>query len=150
MSVPMSVRRRRPIRTFTVPNTAPICDLNTTPLIDVMLVLLIMFIITVPIMTHKVEVDLPQGPSKVHRDPVIHRLSIDRSGGLIWDERGIRDAELPALLASVQADPAAELHLRADAEASYDRFDNTLAAVKGAGITRLGLVDNARHLTAIR
>jgi biopolymer transport protein ExbD len=125
-----------------VPNDAPISDLNTTPLIDVMLVLLIMFIITVPIATHKVELDLPSGgkPSV----PTIYRLDQDSAGRLSLNGVSIRDAELRARLNAVKADPVGELHFRTDATTRYEDFDRVLAVVKGAGITKLGLVDNAR------
>ncbi|HEX8442880.1 MAG TPA: biopolymer transporter ExbD [Allosphingosinicella sp.] len=129
---------------YSVPNDAPIVDLNTTPLIDVMLVLLIMFIITVPIATHKVALDLPAPDGIPSKPPVIHRLNQDAAGRLAFDGRSISEAELPARLAALKADPAAELHFRTDATTRYEDFDRVLAAVKGAGITKLGLVDNAR------
>ena len=143
------MHKRRPLPSFAGPAEAPISDLNTTPLIDVMLVLLIMFIITIPITTHKVPMDLPQGQG-VDREPVIHRLDLDSAGRAFLDGRPIREAELPALLQPIVADPMSELHLRADAETPYDRFDHVLAAVKRAGVTRLGIVDNQRFVEALR
>jgi biopolymer transport protein ExbD len=136
--------RRRPRLLFVAPAPAgrPISDLNTTPLIDVMLVLLIMFIMTVPIATHKVAVDLPQGPG--NNEPVVHRLSLDAAGRLGWNGAPIAEAELPARLAAVRAEPNSELHFRTEGQARYEDFDRVLAAVKRAGITRLGLVDNER------
>ena len=138
------MRRQAVPKLYSVPNDAPIVDLNTTPLIDVMLVLLIMFIITVPIATHKVALDLPNGPPLVSKPPVIHRLNQDAAGRLAFDGRPIAEAELPARLVAVKADPNAELHFRTDATTRYEDFERVLAAVKGAGITKLGLVDNAR------
>jgi biopolymer transport protein ExbD len=123
-------------------------ELNTTPLIDVMLVLLVMFIITIPITTHKVPLDLPGGPPKERTEPIVHRLNLDESGRINLDGAIVAEAELPARLATINAEPTSELHLRAEAETPYDSFDRVLAAVKRAGVTRLGLVDNERFATA--
>ena len=134
------MRRRRPA--FAVPMSEPIRDLNTTPLIDVMLVLLIMFIVTIPITTHRVAVDLPQeAPKDASADPVIHRLALLADGSLAWDGAPLAEAALPARLAALKAD-AATLHLRADGAARYEDYDRVLATIKGAGIERLGLVGN--------
>ena len=138
------MRRRLYTQPFSVQTGAPISDVNTTPLIDVMLVLLIMFIMTVPIATHKVPVDLPQGITEVTEPPKVHRLSLDASGALFWNGAPLPAGQLPARLAAVKAEANAELHFRTDAEARYERFDQVLAQIKGAGITRLGLVDNQR------
>jgi biopolymer transport protein ExbD len=129
---------------YSVPSGAPISDLNTTPLIDVMLVLLIMFIITVPIATHKVAVDLPAPGGEPAEPPVVYRLDMDATGGLAWNGRAIAEDGLAARLGAVRADRNGELHFRTDAATRYEDFDRVLAAVKGAGIERLGLVDNAR------
>ncbi len=143
------MRSRRPIASFAAENQAPMSELNTTPLIDVMLVLLIMFIITIPLSTHKVPMDLPSGEVG-KSDPVVHRLDLD-AGGRIWlDGARVAQEQLPALLAPIRDDPGSELHLRADPETPYDRFDHVLAATKRAGVTRLGLVDNERFVPAIR
>ncbi|MFS0738326.1 biopolymer transporter ExbD [Sphingomonas sp. 1P06PA] len=123
-------------------------EINTTPLIDVMLVLLIMMILTVPITTHKVPLDLPQaGPTAGAPRPT-HRLALDPAGALSWDGVPIAIAELPRRLAAHVADPAApQLTLRAEAETPYLRFDETLATIQRAGVTRLGLVDNGRFVS---
>lgn len=120
----------------------PISALNTTPLIDVLLVLLIMLIVTIPAATHKLPVDLPAGPSSRSLD-VPHRLDISASGALAWDGRTIADAELPALLASTVAANGV-LHFKADEAARYERFARVLTTVKRAGVTRLGFVGNER------
>ena len=122
-----------------VDNFEPIMTINTTPLIDVMLVLLIMMIITIPVTTHKVPLDLPR-PSPGVPVPV-HRLEIKESGQLSWDGAALTDAQLAGRLAALASDPASpDLHLAAAAEARYERVDQVLAQVKRAGITRLGFV----------
>jgi biopolymer transport protein ExbD len=138
--------RRRPYPQFATSTSAPISDLNTTPLIDVMLVLLIMFIVTVPIATHKVEVDLPQRKPGTSQ-PVIYRLNLDDAGRLALNGVPVAEADLPRHLAAVKAEPDSELHFRTEGTARYEDFDRVLAAVKRAGITRLGLVDNQRFAT---
>lgn len=142
------MRKHRTIPSFAGAAEAPIHDLNTTPLIDVMLVLLIMFIVTIPVTTHKVPLDLPQGPP-AESERVVHRLELDAAGGIALDGRAVSQGELPAILAPIAADPASDLHLRAEGETPYDRFDQVLAIVKRVGITRLGMVDNARFVPAI-
>ena len=141
--------RARQIPSFAGPGDAPMSELNTTPLIDVMLVLLIMFIITVPVATHKVPLDLPQGDG-APSEPVVYRLELDAAGRIRLDGALLPDAALPGRLAAISADPAGELHLRADGETPYDRFDRVLAAVKRAGVTRLGMVGNERFAAAVR
>ena len=117
-------------------------ELNITPLIDVMLVLLVMFIITLPAMTHKVPIELPQpGPDRT-LPQVMHRLVMARSGALSLDGRPIGEAELPARLAALRADRQAVLTLRTDPEARYERFAALIATVKRAGVTRLGFEGN--------
>ena len=118
----------------------PISALNTTPLIDVLLVLLIMLIVTIPAASHKLPVDLPAGPPNPSPE-LPHRLDISASGNLAWDGRTIADAELPALLASTVADGGV-LQFRADQAARYERFATVLTQVKRAGVSRLGFVGN--------
>jgi biopolymer transport protein ExbD len=132
-----------------VPNDALMSDLNTTPLIDVMLVLLIMFIITIPMSSHEVPLDLPQGtPPPVTTEPVRHQLQIDAAGRLAIDGSAVSGADLPARLRTIAAEPGSELLLSADGETPYERFDEVLAAVRIAGVTRLGM-DNHRFREAM-
>ena len=122
----------------------PIASINTTPLIDVMLVLLIMFIITIPPMLHEVPMDLPQ-PAPLPGAPVTtHRLAIAADGSVTLDGRVAAGAALAAGLATIRADRQASLVIASDAEARYERFVQVLAVVKRAGITRLGFEGNAR------
>lgn len=142
--------RRRSVPSFAVPSPAPMSELNTTPLIDVMLVLLIMFIITIPIGTHNVPVDLPQGPpTTVPEKPVVHMLELDSAGRISLDGAALSQAELPARLAAIQAGPVSDLLLRTHGEAPYERFDQVMATVKRAGVTRLGMVGNEEFVPAL-
>ena len=142
--------KTRPFPDYAGAADAPMSELNTTPLIDVMLVLLIMFIITVPVATHKVPLDLPQGAAAERTEPVVYRLELDAAGRVRLNGAPVADSALPGRLAAIAADPAGELHLRADGETPYDRFDRVLAAVKRAGVTRLGMVGNERFAAAVR
>jgi biopolymer transport protein ExbD len=120
----------------------PLWQMNTTPLIDVLLVLLIMFILTIPAQTHKVGIDLPVPHPGPAAQPETHRLAIAADGSLSWDSASIADAQLSARLRALAARPDATLQLQSAAEARYARFDAILAEVKRAGITRLGFVGN--------
>jgi biopolymer transport protein ExbD len=139
----MQARRRRRGLYQAVFEPKPICDVNTTPLIDVMLVLLIMIMITLPAMSHKVPVDLPSESASTGVPPKIDRLEIARSGALTWNGVPVPTGTLKAQLAAHLADPADPvLQLKSDGEARYERFDETLAIIKAAGVTRLGFVKN--------
>jgi biopolymer transport protein ExbD len=139
---------RRFAPAFAVPSAEPISALNTTPLIDVMLVLLIMFIITIPVTSHKVALDLPSGPTPVV-EQTTHLLDMDKAGRLSWDGAGISEARLPSYLAALrEAGPETVLHFRADGQTRYEDFDRVLAAIKRARIERLGLVDNERFASS--
>jgi biopolymer transport protein ExbD len=129
---------------FAVQSHEPISDLNTTPLIDVMLVLLIMFIITIPVTSHKVALDLPTGPTRTVVEKT-HLLDMDKAGRIYWDGAVISEARLPAYLAELRkSGPETVLHFRADGQTRYEDFDRVLAAIKRARIERLGLVGNDR------
>jgi biopolymer transport protein ExbD len=127
----------------------PMMDINTTPLIDVMLVLLIMFIITIPVTSHKVALDLPNGPPRPIVEETTHLLDMDKVGRIYWDGAGISEARLPFYLAALRdAGPEAVLHFRADGQTRYEDFDRVLAAIKRAGVERLGLVGNDRFASS--
>jgi biopolymer transport protein ExbD len=130
---------------FAAPSAEPISALNTTPLIDVMLVLLIMFIVTIPIGTHKVAIDTPRAGPDLVFEPKTYTLDLDQAGRLYWDGASIPEARLPAYLAALKAaGPDAVLHFRADGESRYEDFDRVLAKVKRAGVDHLGLMGNER------
>lgn len=126
----------------------PFSTINTTPIIDVMLVLLIMFIITLPLTTHSVKIDLP--PDRpAQRDPETHRLALDSASRLTWDGAPIAEAALPARLAAFRdSGPDDFLLFRAEAETRYEDFDRVLAHVKRAGVERLGFDRNDRFARA--
>jgi biopolymer transport protein ExbD len=126
----------------------PMMDMNTTPLIDVMLVLLIMFIITIPVQTHAVKVDLPQ-PSNNNSPPVEpdkNKVYIDAQGQVFWNSMPINDVMLRQYLdASLQRSPEPELHFQPDPQARYEVVDRVLAIIKRANVTKLGFVGNEQY-----
>ncbi|MHA6720456.1 ExbD/TolR family protein [Sphingomonas sp. RS6] len=127
----------------------PMMDMNTTPLIDVMLVLLIMFIITIPIQTHAVKVDLPQPSPDSQNTPVEpdkNKVYIDAQGQVFWNSMPINDVMLRQYLdASLQQSPEPELHFQPDPQARYDVVDRVLAIIKRANVTKLGFVGNEQY-----
>jgi len=126
---------------------APMGEINTTPLIDVMLVLLVMIIITVPPQSHKVGVDLPQTPP--HPEwvrPLSNDLRMTRGGDLSWNGQPINDPQLAALLADVAARPKPpEVHFRPDAAARYERVDQVLAIAARTEVKTFGFTDNEQY-----
>jgi biopolymer transport protein ExbD len=121
-------------------------ELNTTPLIDVMLVLLIMFIITIPIQSHSVPIDLPVGEPEVIIEKERNKLIVDRGGSLYWNGSALTTKALAATLQRVGAMPnQPELQLEPHAEARYERVDEVLALIKRANIGAMGMVGNERY-----
>ena len=117
-------------------------EINMTPLVDVMLVLLIVFIITVPVMKHSVNVDLPSATSTPQDPkPDTIRLSVNAQGDYFWNEQRVGDQDLlPRLEAEARRDPQPELHLRGDKEARYERVAQALAAAQRSGLRRIGFI----------
>ncbi len=135
--------RRRPIACAAA-GEQPFSEINTTPIIDVMLVLLIMFIITLPLMTDSVKIDLPR-IGDTQQEPEVHRLEIDAASRLTWDGTMISEAELPGRLAAFRAASRDNvLHYRADPQTRYEDFNRVLTDVKRAGVKQLGFVGNER------
>jgi biopolymer transport protein ExbD len=129
----------------------PMVDINTTPLVDVMLVLLIIFLVTAPLMTQAVKVDLPQVTTQQPADaePEAVRLTLDAHGALFWNDEIIAaDADPEAALAALEtrlqttatANPRLEVHLSADRDTRYQRIAEVMAMVKKAGVAKLGFV----------
>lgn len=126
----------------------PMVEMNTTPLIDVMLVLLIMFIITIPIQTHAVKIDLPQNapPTDSVIDPVKNKVAIDPSGVITWNGSGIDLLTLRQYLQqSLRLPVEPELQFQPDAATRYVVVDQVLAEIKRAGVTKLGFVGNEQY-----
>jgi len=126
-------------------------DINTTPLIDVMLVLLIMFIITLPVMTHAVKLDMPRAnsapPPETERvEPI--RVDIDWDGAIIWDGNMVSSLSvLETYFRRAAAEvPQRELHVRPDRRASYDTVAKVLAIAQRNGMQRIGFVGNEQFM----
>jgi biopolymer transport protein ExbD len=129
----------------------PMMEMNTTPLIDVMLVLLIMFIITIPIQTHAVKIDLPvQDPNQQNNPPPIdpekNKIIIDAAGVILWNGAPIDRVTLRQYLDRTKVmEPEPELHFQPDAQARYDVVDNVLAIIKKSEVTKMGFVGNEQY-----
>lgn len=129
-----------------IPEPRIMGEINTTPLIDVMLVLLIMFIITMPLQSHAVKLDLPNGPPPLDRNPVRNTLIITQNGALLWNGERASDERVHATLVATQGmSPLPELHLRPEPAARYQRVDEVLAMTKRAGVARMGFVGNEAY-----
>ena len=127
----------------------PMMEMNTTPLIDVMLVLLIMFIITIPVATHAVDISLPN-PSAPPPEVVIKRdknkLVIMPNNEILWNGTPINSSQLVGLLKSTMAiNPEPELQFQPDAQAPYDTTIQVLNIIKGSGVTAFGFVGNEQY-----
>ena len=126
----------------------PMMDINTTPLIDVMLVLLIMFIITIPVQTHAVKLDLPQNNNAPPPPilPVKNEVRIDPAGTIYWNGSPINLTVLRQYLDQTQVmNPIPELHLRPDADARYEVVDEVLAVTKRANVSKMGFIGNESY-----
>jgi biopolymer transport protein ExbD len=127
----------------------PMMDINTTPLIDVMLVMLIMLIITIPIQTHAVKLDLPvnqpnQPPPPI--DPVKNKIIVTAAGQVLWNGTPVDLVTLRQYLdLTTTMTPTPELHLQPEATARYELVDEVLAVTKRANITAMGFVGNEAY-----
>jgi biopolymer transport protein ExbD len=126
----------------------PMMDINTTPLIDVMLVLLIMFIITIPVQTHAVKLDLP-APTNTPPPPILptkNEVSILNTGQILWDGTPVDLTVLRQYLDQSQTlSPIPELHIRPAQDARYEVVDEVLAQTKRANVTKMGFVGNEAY-----
>jgi biopolymer transport protein ExbD len=126
----------------------PMMDINTTPLIDVLLVLLIMFIITIPIQTHAVKLDLPQNtnspPPPV--EPIKNQVVVTAAGTILWNGTPVTLTQLRQYLdVSQQMNPVPELHLQPEPDARYETVDQVLAVTKQAHVEKMGFVGNEAY-----
>ena len=127
----------------------PMMDINTTPLIDVMLVLLIMFIITIPIQTHAVKLDLPvdsQNRARPPIDPVENKIVIMPDNSVLWNGAPVDLVTLRQYLdITTTMTPTPELHMQPHPEARYEMVDEVLAVTKRANVQSMGFVGNEQY-----
>lgn len=124
---------------------APVGEINMVPLIDVMLVLLVIFLVTAPLLTHAVKIDLPQASS--HPDPTPETqaidLALDGSGRLYWNDVEIHETELPERFAeAARKTPIPELHIRADRNTRYEQVAKVMSEASTQGIAKIGFVSD--------
>lgn len=127
----------------------PMAEMNTTPLIDVMLVLLIMFIITIPVATNSIEVGIVQGdPTAIAPDPVRNRVTLTQQDAILWNGEPVTTAQLATLLKTTRSMPVEpELQFEPQAQASYDIAAQVTGIITASGVTRFGFVGNERYGT---
>jgi biopolymer transport protein ExbD len=125
----------------------PMAEINTTPLVDVMLVLLVIFIITAPLFHQAVQVDLPRvDSSKLDDKPVVVQLAIDGAGTIYFDGAEVAREQLDAAFAAAMhtGRDAPELHLRADRATQYEKVTDVMAAAQKAGIVKIAFVTSGQ------
>jgi biopolymer transport protein ExbD len=122
-------------------------EINMTPLVDVMLVLLIIFIITVPVMKHSVNIDLPLASNEVQiNKPETLRLSVDAQGHYFLNETPVADEALaPQLKAAAAKNPQPDLHIRGDKAVRYERVAQAMAAAQQAGLRKIGFITEPKN-----
>ena len=121
---------------------APLAEINMVPLIDVMLVLLVIFIITAPLLTHAVKIELPKASSTPNlTKPENIQLGIKSSGAIYWNGEIVeKDALAARMAAAAKLDPQPEVHLRADRTTEYQRVAEVMSAASKAGLVKIGFV----------
>src|SRR5512139_88190 len=126
----------------------PMMEMNMTPLIDVLLVLLILFIITIPVMTHAVKLDMPRPTQNAQQsDPVVIELEIDFDGTILWNGTAVPFDTLDAYFRREAAnDPQPELHIRPNKRATYDVVARVLASAQRNKLLRIGFVGNEQFM----
>ncbi len=133
------------------PKGEPMMDMNVVPLIDVLLVLLIMFIITIPVQSHAVKLDLPQDQTDMPPppiDPVKNKVVVTASNQILWNGAPVSPQQLRLYLdATQQMDPIPELHLQPEPNARYELVDEVLAITKRAHVEKMGFVGNEAYAT---
>jgi biopolymer transport protein ExbD len=128
---------------------SPMMEMNTTPLIDVMLVLLIMLMITIPPVTHMVDIDLPIATpptDEIKVDPVVNKIFIEDNGAILWNGTPVSQQQIAEFLKQTKAmTPEPELQFQPTANAPYVIAGEVLAVVKRSGITKFGFVGNENY-----
>jgi biopolymer transport protein ExbD len=129
----------------------PVSDMNIVPLIDVLLVLIVMFIITIPIQTHAVKLDLPQDQPNQEPppiDPVKNKIVVTAQNAILWNGTPVNPDQLRQYLEiSQQMNPTPELHLQPEPAARYELVDEVLAITKRANVEKMGFVGNEAYMT---
>ena len=122
-------------------------EINMTPMVDIMLVLLIIFIITVPVLKHSVNIDLPRANNEAQNiKPETIRLSVDAQGAYFVNETSITDTDLPVRLKEAAAqNPQPELHIRGDKSVRYERVAQAMAAAQQAGLRKIGFITEPKN-----
>ena len=122
-------------------------EINVTPFIDVMLVLLIIFIITIPVINHAVKIDLPRASNKPDdAKPQSVNVEINADGQVFWNNQPVDEATLQADIAqAAQQQPQPEMHLRADRNVRYERVAQVMASIQRGGLSRIGFVTEPQH-----
>jgi biopolymer transport protein ExbD len=126
-------------------NQSPMADINVTPMVDVMLVLLVIFIITAPLFTHAIKLDLPKAQSSAAPEkPETISLSINAEGAIFWNNDPVAQPDLSArLAAAAQKQPQPDLQLRADKSTRYEVIAQVMSAAQANGLTKLGFVTDS-------
>ena len=123
-------------------DNAPLAEINMVPLIDVMLVLLVIFLVTAPMLTHAVKVDLPRAVSMPNvSKPETVQVSIDAAGTVFWNAQAVDSAALSTRLATAAAQqPQPELHIRAERTTPYEKVAQLMSEAARVGVSRIGFV----------
>ncbi|MDP3084281.1 MAG: biopolymer transporter ExbD [Rubrivivax sp.] len=128
---------------------APVAEINMVPLIDVMLVLLVIFIVTAPLLTHAVKLDLPKASAAPNTQPLKVEFAIDASGQRYWNGEPLaREQAAQRFTEAAAQQPQPEIHLRADQSVAYRAVAETLADATRAGLTRIGFVSEPESAAA--
>jgi biopolymer transport protein ExbD len=131
-------------------DSPPMSEINVTPMVDVMLVLLIIFMVTAPLITHKIAIDLPQAAATRNPDkPDIVTLSIDAEGKLFWNDQAVTPDEWKVRVRSAALkSPQPELHLRAEKTTQYQQLAEVMADAQAAGMVKIGFVTSPKEKVA--
>ena len=122
-------------------------EINMTPMVDIMLVLLIIFIITIPVMKHSVNIDLPQASNQVQNiKPETLRLSVDSQGAYFLNDTATSDTEFASRLQAASAqNPQPELHIRGDKNVRYERMAQAMATAQQVGLKKIGFITEPKR-----